>query len=161
MKYQISRRTFLKTSSALAALAALSACSSGGTTTNTAKPYGYQVITIEPLTIELGSITGYNSVEEFRFRITNNGTTPVTLSKENFTAQFNGKDAPFCAPDEPRTDFPELFSQMPIPAGGTVRGYVAFHASLYSDSDSYKVTIRYGGKEAVFASQEKEKEWYE
>ena len=160
MLNQMTRRNFLKSTSALAALVALSACSGGeSSSTATAKPYGYATATVGPLGIELGSITSYNSVKECRFRITNNSAAPITLTKDNFTAQFNGKDAPFCGQDEMRTDFSELFSQMPIPANESVKGYVAFHVS--EQIDSYKITVKYGGKQTVFASDEKEKSWYE
>lgn len=97
MSNQMTRRNFLKSTSALAALVALSACSGGeSSSTATAKPYGYATATVGSLGIELGSITSYNSVKECRFRIANNSAAPITLTKDNFTAQFNGKDAPFC-----------------------------------------------------------------
>lgn len=48
---------------------------------------------------------------------------------------------------------------MPIPANGSVKGYVAFHVS--EQIESYKITVKYGEKQTVFASDEKEKSWYE
>ena len=168
-KSVFSRRVFLKGSSVAASALALSACG-GGEEHHPTTPYGYQVITNGSLTIELGSLASYAPIEfdtdyivEARFLITNNGENPITLTSNNFTAQFNKKDAPVWNPDSISTkvDFPYLFNQMPIPSGESRKGYVLFRASGDTASHDYKITITCPEATATFAPEEKDKEWYE
>lgn len=163
-----SRRVFLKGSAVAATALALSAC--GGGEEHTSHPFGYQVITNGSLTMELGSLVSYAPIEfdtdyivEARFLITNNGENPITLTSNNFTAQFNKKDAPVWNPDSISTkvDFPYLFNQMPIPSGESRKGYVLFRASGDTASHDYKITITCPEATATFAPEEKDKEWYE
>lgn len=163
-----SRRVFLKGSAVAATALALSAC--GGGEEHTSHPFGYQVITNGSLTMELGSLASYAPIEfdtdyivEARFLITNNGENPITLTSNNFTAQFNKKDAPVWNPDSISTkvDFPYLFNQMPIPSGESRKGYVLFRASGDTASHDYKITITCPEATATFAPEEKDKEWYE
>ena len=167
-KSVFSRRVFLKGSAVAATALALSAC--GGGEEHTSHPFGYQVITNGSLTIELGSLASYAPIEfdtnyivEARFLITNNGENPITLTSNNFTAQFNKKDAPVWNPDSISTkvDFPYLFNQMPIPSGESRKGYVLFRASGDTASHDYKITITCPEATATFAPEEKNKEWYE
>lgn len=168
-KSVFSRRVFLKSSAVAVTALALSACG-GGEEHHLTTPYGYQVITNGSLTIELGSLASYapigfgpGYIVEARFLITNNGENPITLTPNNFTAQFNKKDAPVCNPDSISTkvDFPYLFNQMPIPSGENRKGYVLFHASGDAASHDYKITITCPEATATFAPEEKDKEWYE
>lgn len=168
-KSVFSRRVFLKGSAVAATALALSACG-GGEEHHLTTPYGYQVITNGSLTIELGSLASYAPIEfdtdyivEARFLITNNGENPITLTSNNFTAQFNKKDAPVQNPDSISTkvDFPYLFNQMPIPSGESRKGYVLFHASGDTASHDYQITITCPEATATFAPEEKDKEWYE
>ena len=168
-KSVFSRRVFLKGSAVAVTALALSACG-GGEEHHLTTPYGYQVITNGSLTIELGSLASYapigfgpGYIVEARFLITNNGENPITLTPNNFTAQFNKKDAPVCNPDSISTkvDFPYLFNQMPIPSGENRKGYVLFHASGDAVSHDYKITITCPEATATFAPEEKDKEWYE
>lgn len=168
-KSVFSRRVFLKGSAVAVTALALSACG-GGEEHHLTTPYGYQVITNGSLTIELGSLASYapigfgpGYIVEARFLITNNGENPITLTSNNFTAQFNKKDAPVQNPDSISTkvDFPYLFNQMPIPSGENRKGYVLFHASGDAASHDYKITITCPEATATFAPEEKDKEWYE
>lgn len=167
-KSVFSRRVFLKGSAVAATALALSAC--GGGEEHTSHPFGYQVITNGSLTMELGSLASYAPIEfdtdyivEARFLITNNGENPITLTSNNFTAQFNKKDAPVWNPDSISTkvDFPYLFNQMPIPSGESRKGYVLFRASGDTASHDYKITITCPEATATFAPEEKDKAWYE
>ena len=167
-----SRRVFLKGSTIIAASAALSACG-GSSSTNTSHPYGYQVITNGSLTIELGSLSSYSPIGfgsdyivEARFRITNNGKSPITLTTDNFTAKFDKKDAPVWNPNSipTKSDFPYLFDQMPIPSGESRKGYVLFRVfnnSVSDDYDDYEITITCPESTATFAPEKKDNEWYE
>ena len=167
-KSVFSRRVFLKGSAVAVTALALSAC--GGGEEHTSHPFGYQVITNGSLTIQLGSLASYapigfgpGYIVEARFLITNNGENPITLTSNNFTAQFNKKDAPVQNPDSISTkvDFPYLFNQMPIPSGESRKGYVLFRASGDTASHDYKITITCPEATATFAPEEKDKEWYE
>lgn len=168
-KSVFSRRVFLKGSAVAVTALTLSACG-GGEEHHLTTPYGYQVITNGSLTMELGSLASYapigfgpGYIVEARFLITNNGENPITLTPNNFTAQFNKKDAPVQNPDSISTkvDFPYLFNQMPIPSGENRKGYVLFHASGDAASHDYKITITCPEATATFAPEEKDKEWYE
>lgn len=167
-KSVFSRRVFLKGSAVAVTALALVAC--GGGEEHTSHPFGYQVITNGSLTIQLGSLASYapigfgpGYIVEARFLITNNGENPITLTSNNFTAQFNKKDAPVQNPDSISTkvDFPYLFNQMPIPSGESRKGYVLFRASGDTASHDYKITITCPEATATFAPEEKDKEWYE
>ena len=160
-KSVFSRRVFLKGSAVAVTALALSAC--GGGEEHTSHPFGYQVIANGSLTMELGSLILYASTAEARFRITNNGKTSLTLTPENFTAQFDKKDAIIGDPANLPTanNFPYLFDQMPIPAGESRKGYLLFHVSGNITTDDYKITITCPEATATFAPEEKDKEWYE
>ena len=156
-----SRRVFLKGSAVAATALALSACGGGNETVH----YPAQTKTLFLGTLKIEIVAPFVHSEnnrinvEFRFRITNNSDTPVTLSSDNFSFKFNDQPVSLAENKLRNSRLPYLFDTMPIPANQFVTGYLLIPSE--KAEGHYQVTINYLGKEDTFDFVYGPQEWYE
>ena len=160
-KSVFSRRVFLKGSAVAATALALSACGGGNETVH----YPAQTKTLFLGTLKIEIVAPFVHSEnnrinvEFRFRITNNSDTPVTLSSDNFSFKFNDQPVSLAENKLRNSRLPYLFDTMPIPANQFVTGYLLIPSE--KAEGHYQVTINYLGKEDTFDFVYGPQEWYE
>ncbi len=160
-KSVFSRRVFLKGSAVAVMALTLSACGGGNETVH---------YTTHPETLSLGTLKieivvpsvhiKNNRINvEFRFRITNNSDTPVTLSPDNFSFKFNDQPVSLAGNKLSNSSLPYLFDTMPIPANQSVTGYLLIPSE--KAEGHYQVTINYLEKEDTVDFVCGSQEWYE
>mgnify|MGYP004647062997 CR=1 FL=1 len=156
-----SRRIFLKGSAVAATALALSACGGGNETVH----YPAQTKTLSLGTLKIEIVAPFVHSEnnrinvEFRFKITNNSDTPVTLSPDNFSFKFNDQPVSLTGNKLSNSSLPYFFDNMPIPENQSVTGYLLIPSE--KAEGHYQVTINYLGKEDTFDFVYGPQEWYE
>lgn len=156
-----SRRIFLKGSAVAATALALSACGGGNETVH----YPAQTKTLSLGTLKIEIVAPFVHSEnnrinvEFRFKITNNSDTPVTLSSDNFSFKFNDQPLSLAENKLRNSRLPYLFDTMPIPANQFVTGYLLIPSE--KAEGHYQVTVCYLDKSDTFDFTYGPQEWYE
>ena len=156
-----SRRVFLKGSAVAATALALSACGGGNETVH----YPAQTKTLFLGTLKIEIVAPFVHSEnnrinvEFRFRITNNSDTPVTLSSNNFLFKFNDQPVSLSENKLSNSSLPYLFDNMPIPENQSVTGYLLIPSE--KAEGHYQVTVCYLDKSDTFDFTYGPQEWYE
>ena len=156
-----SRRVFLKGSAVAATALALSACGGGNETVH----YPTQTKTLSLGTLKIEIVAPFVHSEndrinvEFRFKITNNSDTPVTLSSDNFSFKFNDQPVSLAENKLRNSRLPYLFDTMPIPANQFVTGYLLIPSE--KAEGHYQVTVCYLDKSDTFDFTYGPQEWYE
>ena len=156
-----SRRIFLKGSAVAVTALALSACGGGNETVH----YPAQTKTLSLGTLKIEIVAPFVHSEnnrinvEFRFKITNNSDTPVTLSSDNFSFKFNDQPVSLAENKLRNSRLPYLFDTMPIPANQFVTGYLLIPSE--KAEGHYQVTVCYLGKSDTFDFTYGSQEWYE
>ena len=160
-KSVVSRRVFLKGSAVAVTALALSACGGGNETVH----YPAQTKTLFLGTLKIEIVAPFVHSEnnrinvEFRFRITNNSDTPVTLSSDNFLFKFNDKPVSLSENKLSNSSLPYLFDNMPIPENQSVTGYLLIPSE--KAEGHYQVTVCYLDKSDTFDFTYGPQEWYE
>ena len=160
-KSVFSRRVFLKGSAVAVTALTLSACGGGNETVH--YPAQTKTLFLGTLKIEIAApfVHGENNRinVEFRFRITNNSDTPVTLSSDNFLFKFNDQPVSLSGNKLSNSSLPYLFDTMPIPANQSVTGYLLIPSE--KAEGHYQVTVCYLDKSDTFDFTYGPQEWYE
>ena len=160
-KSVFSRRVFLKGSAITATALALSACSGGNETVHYTTYTG--TLSLGTLEIEIAAPFTHSKSNrinvEFRFKITNNSDTPVTLSSDNFSFKFNDQPVSLAENKLSNSSLPYLFDNMPIAENQSVTGYLLIPSE--KAEGHYQVTINYLEKEDTFDFVYGSQEWYE
>ena len=160
-KSVFSRRVFLKGPAVAVTALALSACGGGNETVH----YPAQTKTLSLGTLKIEIVAPFVHSEnnrinvEFRFRITNNSDTPVTLSSDNFSFKFNDQPVSLAENKLRNSRLPYLFDTMPIPANQFVTGYLLIPSE--KAEGHYQVTVCYLDKSDTFDFTYGPQEWYE
>ena len=160
-KSVFSRRVFLKGSAVAATALALSACGGGNETVH----YPAQTKTLFLGTLKIEIVAPFVHSEnnrinvEFRFRITNNSDTPVTLSSDNFLFKSNDQPVSLAENKLSNSSLPYLFDNMPIPENQSVTGYLLIPSE--KAEGHYQVTVCYLDKSDTFDFTYGPQEWYE
>lgn len=160
-KSVFSRRVFLKGSAVAVTALALSACGGGNETAH----YPAQTKTLFLGTLKIEIVAPFVHSEnnrinvEFRFRITNNSDTPVTLSSDNFLFKFNDQPVSLSENKLSNSSLPYLFDNMPIPENQSVTGYLLIPSE--KAEGHYQVTVCYLDKSDTFDFTYGPQEWYE
>lgn len=160
-KSVFSRRVFLKGSAVAVTALALSACGGGNETVH----YPAQTKTLFLGTLKIEIVAPFVHSEnnrtnvEFRFRITNNSDTPVTLSSDNFLFKFNDQPVSLSENKLSNSSLPYLFDNMPIPENQSVTGYLLIPSE--KAEGHYQVTVCYLDKSDTFDFTYGPQEWYE
>ena len=160
-KSVFSRRVFLKGSAVAATALALSACGGGNETVH----YPAQTKTLFLGTLKIEIVAPFVHSEnnrinvEFRFRITNNSDTPVTLSSDNFLFKSNDQPVSLSENKLSNSSLPYLFDTMPIPENQSVTGYLLIPSE--KAEGHYQVTVCYLDKSDTFDFTYGPQEWYE
>ena len=157
-----SRRVFLKGSAITATALALSACSGGNETVHYTTYTG--ALSLGTLEIEIAAPFTHSKSNrinvEFRFKITNNSDTPVTLSSDNFLFKFNDQPVSLAENKLSNSSLPYLFDNMPIAENQSVTGYLLIPSE--KAEGHYQITVRYLDTEKSFDfTYGPSKEWYE
>ena len=156
-----SRRVFLKGSAVAVTALALSACGGGEETVH----YSAHTEALFLGTLKIEIVAPFVHSEnnrinvEFRFRITNNSDTPVTLSSDNFSFKFNDQPVSLAGNKLSNSRLPYLFDKMPIPANQFVTGYLLIPSE--KAEGHYQVTVCYLDKSVTFDFTYGPQEWYE
>jgi len=156
-----SRRVFLKGSAVAVTALALSACGGGEETVH----YSAHTEALFLGTLKIEIVAPFVHSEnnrinvEFRFRITNNSDTPVTLSSDNFSFKFNDQPVSLAENKLRNSRLPYLFDTMPIPANQFVTGYLLIPSE--KAEGHYQVTVCYLDKSVTFDFTYGPQEWYE
>ena len=156
-----SRRVFLKGSAVAVTALALSACGGGEETVH----YSAHTEALFLGTLKIEIVAPFVHSEnnrinvEFRFRITNNSDTPVTLSSDNFSFKFNDQPVSLAENKLRNSRLPYLFDKMPIPANQFVTGYLLIPSE--KAEGHYQVTVCYLDKSVTFDFTYGPQEWYE
>ena len=156
-----SRRVFLKGSAVAVTALALSACGGGEETVH----YSAHTEALFLGTLKIEIVAPFVHSEnnrinvEFRFRITNNSDTPVTLSSDNFSFKFNDQPVSLAGNKLSNSRLPYLFDKMPIPANQSVTGYLLIPSE--KAEGHYQVTVCYLDKSVTFDFTYGPQEWYE
>ena len=157
-----SRRIFLKGSAVAVTALALSACGGGNETVH----YPAQTKTLSLGTLKIEIVAPFVHSEnnrinvEFRFKITNNSDTPVTLSSDNFSFKFNDQPVSLAENKLSNSSLPYLFDTMPIPENQFVTGYLLIPSE--KAEGHYQVTVCYLDKSDTFDfTYGPTQEWYE
>ena len=160
-KSVFSRRVFLKGSAVAATALALSACGGGNETVHYTAYTG--TLSLGTLEIEIAAPFTHSKSNrinvEFRFKITNNSDTPVTLSSDNFSFKFNDQPVSLAENKLSNSSLPYLFDNMPIAENQSVTGYLLIPSE--KAEGHYQVTINYLEKEDTFDFVYGPQEWYE
>lgn len=160
-KSVFSRRVFLKGSAVAATALALSACGGGNETVH--YPTQTKTLFLGTLKIEIAAPFTHSKSNrinvEFRFKITNNSDTPVTLSSDNFSFKFNDQPVSLAENKLSNSNLPYLFDNMPIAENQSVTGYLLIPSE--KTEGHYQVTINYLEKEDTFDFVYGSQEWYE
>ena len=160
-KSVFSRRVFLKGSAVAATALALVACGGGNETVH--YPTQTKTLFLGTLKIEIAAPFAHNENKhiniEFRFKITNNSDTPVTLSSDNFSFKFNDQPVSLAENKLSNSSLPYLFDNMPIAENQSVTGYLLIPSE--KAEGHYQVTINYLEKEDTFDFVYGSQEWYE
>lgn len=160
-KSVFSRRVFLKGSAVAVTALALVACGGGNETVH----YPAQTKTLFLGTLKIEIVAPFVHSEnnrinvEFRFRITNNSDTPVTLSSDNFLFKFNDQPVSLSENKLSNSRLPYLFDNMPIPENQSVTGYLLIPSE--KAEGHYQVTVCYLDKSDTFDFTYGPQEWYE
>ena len=160
-KSVFSRRVFLKGPAVAVTALALSACGGGNETVH----YPAQTKTLSLGTLKIEIVAPFVHSEnnrinvEFRFKITNNSDTPVTLSSDNFSFKFNDQPVSLAENKLRNSRLPYLFDTMPIPANQSVTGYLLIPSE--KAEGHYQVTVCYLDKSDTFDFTYGPQEWYE
>ena len=160
-KSVFSRRVFLKGSAVAVTALALSACGGGNETVH----YPDQTKTLFLGTLKIEIVAPFVHSEnnrinvEFRFRITNNSDTPVTLSSDNFLFKSNDQPVSLAENKLSNSSLPYLFDNMPIPENQSVTGYLLIPSE--KAEGHYQVTVCYLDKSDTFDFTYGPQEWYE
>ena len=160
-KSVFSRRVFLKGPAVAVTALALSACGGGNETVH----YPAQTKTLSLGTLKIEIVAPFVHSEnnrinvEFRFKITNNSETPVTLSSDNFSFKFNDQPVSLAENKLRNSRLPYLFDTMPIPANQFVTGYLLIPSE--KAEGHYQVTVCYLDKSDTFDFTYGPQEWYE
>ena len=160
-KSVLSRRVFLKGSAVAATALALVACGGGNETVH----YPAQTKTLFLGTLKIEIVAPFVHSEnnrinvEFRFRITNNSDTPVTLSSDNFLFKFNDQPVSLSENKLSNSSLPYLFDKTPIPENQSVTGYLLIPSE--KAEGHYQVTVCYLDKSDTFDFTYGPQEWYE
>ena len=160
-KSVFSRRVFLKGPAVAVTALALSACGGGNETVH----YPAQTKTLSLGTLKIEIVAPFVHSEnnrinvEFRFKITNNSDTPVTLSSDNFSFKFNDQPVSLAENKLRNSRLPYLFDTMPIPANQFVTGYLLIPSE--KAEGHYQVTVCYLDKSDTFDFTYGPQEWYE
>ena len=160
-KSVFSRRVFLKGSAVAATALALVACGGGNETVHYTTYTG--ALSLGTLEIEIAAPFTHSKSNrinvEFRFKITNNSDTPVTLSSDNFSFKFNDQPVSLAENKLSNSSLPYLFDNMPIAENQSVTGYLLIPSE--KAEGHYQVTINYLEKEDTFDFVYGSQEWYE
>ena len=160
-KSVFSRRVFLKGSAVAATALALVACGGGNETVHYTTYTG--TLSLGTLEIEIAAPFTHSKSNrinvEFRFKITNNSDTPVTLSSDNFSFKFNDQPVSLAENKLSNSSLPYLFDNMPIAENQSVTGYLLIPSK--KAEGHYQVTINYLEKEDTFDFVYGSQEWYE
>ena len=160
-KSVFSRRVFLKGSAVAATALALVACGGGNETVH--YPTQTKTLFLGTLKIEIAAPFTHSKSNrinvEFRFKITNNSDTPVTLSSDNFSFKFNDQPVSLAKNKLSNSSLPYLFDTMPIAENQSVTGYLLIPSE--KAEGHYQVTINYLEKEDTFDFVYGSQEWYE
>lgn len=160
-KSVFSRRVFLKGSAVAATALALVACGGGNETVHYPAQTG--TLSLGTLKIEIAAPFTHSKSNrinvEFRFKITNNSDTPVTLSSDNFSFKFNDQPVSLAENKLSNSSLPYLFDNMPIAENQSVTGYLLIPSE--KAEGHYQVTINYLEKEDTFDFVYGSQEWYE
>ena len=160
-KSVFSRRVFLKGSAVAATALALVACGGGNETVHYTTYTG--TLSLGTLEIEIAAPFTHSKSNrinvEFRFKITNNSDTPVTLSSDNFSFKFNDQPVSLAENKLSNSSLPYLFDNMPIAENKSVTGYLLIPSE--KAEGHYQVTINYLEKEDTFDFVYGSQEWYE
>ena len=156
-----SRRVFLKGSAVAVTALALSACGGGNETVHyTAHTEALFLGTLKIEIVAPFVHSENNRINvEFRFRITNNSDTPVTLSSDNFSFKFNDQPVALAGNKLSNSSLPYLFDTMPIPENQSVTGYMLIPSE--KAEGHYQVTVCYLDKSVTFDFTYGPQEWYE
>ena len=161
-KSVFSRRVFLKGSAVAATALALAACGGGNETVHYTTYTG--ALSLGTLEIEIAAPFTHSKSNrinvEFRFKITNNSDTPVTLSSDNFLFKFNDQPVSLAENKLSNSSLPYLFDNMPIAENQSVTGYLLIPSE--KAEGHYQITVRYLDTEKSFDfTYGPSKEWYE
>lgn len=160
-KSVFSRRVFLKGSAVAATALALVACGGGNETVH--YPAQTKTLFLGTLKIEIAAPFAHNENKhiniEFRFKITNNSDTPVTLSSDNFSFKFNDQPVSLAENKLSNSSLPYLFDNMPIAENQFVTGYLLIPSE--KAEGHYQVTVCYLDKSDTFDFTYGPQEWYE
>lgn len=160
-KSVFSRRVFLKGSAVAATALALVACGGGNETVHYPAQTG--TLSLGTLKIEIAAPFTHSKSNrinvEFRFKITNNSDSPVTLSSDNFSFKFNDQPVSLAENKLSNSSLPYLFDNMPIAENQSVTGYLLIPSE--KAEGHYQVTINYLEKEDTFDFVYGSQEWYE
>lgn len=161
-KSVFSRRVFLKGSAVAATALALVACGGGNETVHYTTYTG--TLSLGTLEIEIAAPFTHSKSNrinvEFRFKITNNSDTPVTLSSDNFSFKFNEQPVSLAKNKLSNSSLPYLFDTMPIAENQSVTGYLLIPSE--KAEGHYQITVRYLDTEKSFDfTYGPSKEWYE
>lgn len=161
-KSVFSRRVFLKGSAVAATALALVACGGGNETVHYTAYTG--TLSLGTLEIEIAAPFTHSKSNrinvEFRFKITNNSDTPVTLSSDNFSFKFNDQPVSLAENKLSNSSLPYLFDTMPIPENQFVTGYLLIPSE--KAEGHYQVTVCYLDKSDTFDfTYGPTQEWYE
>ena len=160
-KSVFSRRVFLKGSAVAATALALAACGGGNETVH--YPTYTGTLSLGTLEIKIAAPFAHNENKhinvEFRFKITNNSDTPVTLSSDNFSFKFNDQPVSLAENKLSNSSLPYLFDNMPIAENQSVTGYLLIPSE--KAEGHYQVTVNYLEKEDTFDFVYGSQEWYE